>query len=320
MVWLKQFPDGYIPSRMAREFPVSNAARASLTEVSSRAVPWDSADAKPGVYEWESVEEYLLRLPNAKFKWWREIAAPWVFFVPSQGACPSCAGFGLDRARQATLANQIVNGFSEQKLERLNPLVTWSISKGGSVWGGATLQQVLLAGNSHGVWTEEMAGEYDPRGRYSESWRKMDNDARLRQIGFSMIPGEGKLLAERILLCVKKGFGVIFGNNRAVDRFRKDKNGIYAAETTYGGNHATAFGDWIEQNGETYLLWMNSHGNIYEKDDDTPAFGGYMRWDTFVDFCSAGYVDAGVVLVAEAPYDPSVRVTLNIETGGGADV
>ena len=197
-------------------------------------------------------------------------------------------------------------------MERLNPMVTWAIGKGGSVRGGATLQQTLLAGNDFGMYPAEKVGEYSASDRYQKDWRDQDTSASFRQVGFAMIPFEGEELAEKILLCNRKGFGVMFGNTLAVNRFERDSHGVYDATIGGGGAHATAFGGLQTVNGKDYLLYLNSHGNIYPKDDGTPAFGGWMSWEKLVRFCSTKYVDAAVILCAEAPYDDSVKPTLEV--------
>ena len=297
---MRRFADGYIPDEIQAE-KAAKAGKVSHRDLLlSHAAPWDATD-QPPVTTWDSFAEYLTTAPEGDsfFEWWRNCRYSETFYA-SQQSQPNCAGFALANATTATLIHQIATKYSEQRLERLNPMATWVISKNGSTRGGQTISAICMAGNKYGNFTDTVAGRYNEQNRYYE-WTKHIEEAKQRQVGICLFEGTRDELGEAIVLAMRLGHGVVIGNYNAVSGTRQDENGMFVA--TLGGRwaHATAFAGYRKVNGTEYVFWINSHGNIYDG-NKTPRFGAWMDRDTLERFVNSVYCDVAFITYAEAPY------------------
>jgi hypothetical protein len=129
------------------------------------------------------------------------------------------------------------------------------------------------------------------------------DDARLHQFGAVRLPGKGKALAEKIVLCLRAGLVVPIGNAVRVSGSKTDHNGMRVA--TLGGSwmHATLFDGYVVVNGTVYVHWTNSHGNRYTGSDKfgSPESGCWMTLDQLIVFCNGKYADAFCIYRSEAP-------------------
>ncbi len=292
-----------------------------LKEIKECSAPWDAND-KPSLCTWESLKPALKETADAlsarKLKFWWEIATelgfdPEELITPSQGSIGSCAGVSyFERCYIIQLLKQIGNGFSEQKVEKINALPTWLISKGWSRWGGQTISAVTKEGTETGVFPASMVGDNSANWYNSSLAEKHIADAEKRQMGACLIP-EDVDAVEVIRLALKAGRVVEIGNSTAIaDGTKKDENGIYTVQCSGRWSHATMFSEYKTVNGQEYFRWENSHGLIYENDCNEPRFGGWMTLKTLEQFTSSTFCDLTVVTYVECPYDENVEPTLNV--------
>ena len=307
------YQDGYIPDVVQAQAAAKVGQPSDRERLLDLASPWDVSDIPP-VTTWETFASWLNEKAqgatgDAYFQWW-QLPHALDYFTPSQEQLPDCAGFAMANAYTATLLHQVAQ-WSEQLPAKINPMATWVMSKDGSTVDGQTISAIALAGNTVGNYTTEVAGEYDQKNRYSQ-WRKDTEKAALRQIGVSLYEGKRNDLPQAILDAQKLGRAVIVGNNWAISGTHTDRNGVICA--TIGGMwaHATCIAGYQRVGSTEYVYWINSHGNIYETDGTTPAFGCWMDAATLERFCHSRYCDAAFVTYAEAPYDPAAEVTLTL--------
>lgn len=279
----------------------------SVERINHSAAEWDAQD-KPPVSDWASFEEWLKTQPDRKQNWWEGVDVT-KYFTPSQSYRPNCAGFSLANASTCAVLSQIQNFYSEQYPKKYNPMVTWQKSKGGSVYGGQSISAIALAGNEVGNFLADDVGDYNPDVTFTRTEKTADENALAHQVGFALY--DGSTPWEAIMLAVRKGYACFVGNSRAVSGCSKDANGVYAANLRGSWSHATTYAGWIIQDGVEYAFWINSHGNIYETPDGTPAFGCWMSANAVKNFMSSDFNDLAVITYAEAPYDLTVTPTLN---------
>lgn len=289
---------------------IPNSKMAStIVTIREREVPWDATD-KPSVSSWSSFENFLKEMPDQKKNWW-ECVNPSDLFTPSQSYRPCCSGFALANAATCAVISQIYNRFSEQKVSKINPFITWIKSKNGSVYGGQSIAAMAIAGNEYGNYLQEDLGDYDPDRIIRTTQRYEDEHAKEHQIGYSLYDGDEPW--EAILLTCQKGFSCFVGNSKAVNGVTRDSNGVSVA-TLYGTwSHATAFAGFQVINGKRYVFWINSHGDTYKTDDGTPDFGCWMSEEVLRSFMSSSFNDLCVVTYCESPYDTKIQPTLNPE-------
>lgn len=306
---------GYIPDEVQTQSARKQGVTSDREQVLSKAVPWDDADIVPPVVEWNSLKERLEKggeQADESTFWWENCDVE-KLFTPSQGTAPNCAGFAMANAWLIQVLWQIQKGFSEQKAEKINPMVTWQLSKNGSRWGGQTISSIMRYGNELGNFPASVAGEYSSRQSFrsvNEEWKKFASE---RQLAFSLYTGEKSDLADFIIAAQKHHFAVVIGNGFAVaDGTTIDSNGVATVQISRTWSHATCFGGYQKVNGTQYVFWVNSHGNRYPSDDGTPAFGGWMSRDALKQYCSSTFCDAAFLTYAEAPYNQGLTPTLTI--------
>ena len=291
---------GCIPNRMTPQV---------VADIKNSAVPWDAEDVPP-VTDWSSLEADLLARPDCSFQWWQAPGAV-SLFTPSQGKRPNCAGFSLANATMSLTLVQRYARNSEQKPEAINPMVTWQLSKGGSVIGGQSIAAMAQAGNKYGNYMVKDVGKYDPGVTFRTTDDFANVVARLHQVGISLYDGDDP--AGAVLLACRKGLSCMVGNDRAVCATGTDEKGVEAAAISGSWAHATAFCGWKNVDGKNYVFWMNSHGDIYRTKDGTPAFGCWMGERDLKLFLGGSFADVCVLTYAEATYDDTLKPTLEVK-------
>ncbi|MBR0193344.1 MAG: hypothetical protein IJQ31_14890 [Thermoguttaceae bacterium] len=293
-----------------------------LKEIAASAVPWDrDLDTMPNIIDWTSFEPELhekLDSPEyvpQSFLWWDNAQD---LFTPSQEYRPNCAGFAMANASLMRLIIQSRFQYSEQKCEKFNPMLTWLISKGGSAYGGQSIAAIAKYGNQVGNFLAKDVGDYDPAHIGTARSEEANRNAARHQIGFSLYDGDDP--GGAIIDLLKCGYTCFVGNDLAVSAGTyTDENGVDCVQLSGSRwSHATAFGGAVYYMGKWYFPWGNSHGPIYKRRkigdpmiDNLPDFCGLMPEETVRDFMSGSFHDLCAVLFTEAPYDPSIRATLN---------
>ena len=292
--------NGCIPNSLTPE---------SVAMVDHYATEWDAAD-QPQISDWASFEAWLKGRPDLRKNWWEGIDVS-SLFTASQEYRPNCAGFAMANAALCSTLLQIKNRFSEQDAKRFNPMVTWQKSKGGSVYGGQSISAIALAGCEYGNYLAEDVGSYDPDVTFPRTQADEDEHARAHQIGFALYDGTRPW--DAIMLACRKGYACFVGNSRAVGGSSRDVNGVPVANISGSWSHATAFAGYQYIGGLQYVFWINSHGDIYESDGQTPRFGCWMSESILKTFMSSSFNDLAVVTYAEAPYNLELKPTLTPE-------
>lgn len=310
---------GCIPNRKQTREYLDAGKKPPLETLRENAVPWDSNEIPP-ISTWKSVKEKLETFNGVISKNWFERKVyrdnPGLL-ITSQGSIGSCAGVSLyDRCYQTTLINQVGMG-SEQTIEPVNALVTWLISKGGLRAGGQSIASVLEYGREVGIYPSRLVGKYDSGSRYDSDWRKYDEAAKSRQMGFALIEEEnGEQLSaldlvDSIIKCCRGGLSVEIGQSRAVrDGVQTNSDGVDVGVIGGSWSHATAFSGYKKVNGNDYVFWINSHGNIYKSNDGTPDYGCWFGRDELYRFVNCSFCDVAVITYAESPYG-TVNSNLN---------
>ncbi|MDO4574256.1 MAG: hypothetical protein Q4D98_03480 [Planctomycetia bacterium] len=305
------FQDGYIPDRVEAEWAIQCGRTSDHDRVLALAAPWD-AEKLPPVVVWESFKTRLMDIDGGPTKnWWDGVDVA-KLFTASQGSRPNCAGFAMANAFLVRLLIQRKQEYSEQTIEKVNPMATWVLSKGGSLWGGQTISAIMEAGRNIGNFPSRIVGEYDQSSNWRQ-WKNMTSEAEPYQVCFSIYDDDATQAATYIMEACRKGYSIVIGNGIAVAGTRKDSRGVMVAELGGSWSHATAFGGWQKVDGVEYVFWINSHGDIYPADDGTPDFGCWMDMETLNRFCSSRFCDLAFVLYAESPYDNTIVPTLNPE-------
>ena len=316
--------------------PNTNTPEA-VASILSSAVPWDGGDVPP-VVSWKSFSEQLEQKPDIEADWWTGIDLN-KHFTASQSYRPNCAGFAKANASECALLLQRKYRYSEQKVEKINPMVCWQLSKGGSVAGGQSIAEMASAGNQYGNFLVSDVGEYDPAVVFNRTEKKADENALAHQDSICLYDGNDP--ASAILLICRKGYSCFVGNSNAVAGVKIDENGVRVAVLGGYWAHAGAFAGFKIVNGKLYVFWLNSHGNIYNAKpgepsvtfadgalvpvksyacsnmvadfDGTPAFGAWMDEPTLRRFMSSSFNDLCAIPYTEAPYDETIKPTLNPE-------
>lgn len=167
-----------------------------------------------------------------------------------------------------------------------NPIVTWAITKGGSLRGGQTVADMAEGANRLGHFTGEMVG-FDNQ-RMPPHWRDAEKDAEQYQSAILFLEFRGEELVEEIFRSCRAGLSIAFGNSMAVRGCRVDENGVRVAVIGGTWAHATHFTAFRQVNQTEYIGWVNSHGNIYTAGDEGEP--GDMCWidrKTAIRFCDS---------------------------------
>lgn len=259
---------------------------------------WDT-DERPPIADYTSLKKWVADQPDVIHPWWEWDNAS-ALFVHSQGNLGSCAGFALANARMVRLIHQTI-AWSEQKLELVNPFVTWCKSKNGGIRGGQTITEMVLAANKYGCYPVRLVGEYRDTLRWSKEWdsERIVTVAKECQVGVSEIPYQGTELADEIVFLCSKGHSVIFGATSCVNA---------DGSVSMCGGHAQAYGGYDTKTGQ--IGYLNSWGDIYE-DDKLPRFARRIDQEQLVRMCANSW-DCYVITYAESPYDEAVTPTLEV--------
>ena len=193
------------------------------------------------------------------------------------------------------------------KFTLINPLAMWVRTKNWSMKGGQSMSKVLMGGNQLGNYPVSHVGMYSTQ-LTKETIAKIESatdEARLHQFGACRLPGKGKALADKIVLCLRAGMVVPIGNSVRVAGCKTDHNGMRVASLSGSWMHATLFDGYIVVNGTLYVHWTNSHGDRYKAADkyDSPESGCWMAFDQLIVFCNGRYADAFCIYRSEAPVD-----------------
>lgn len=299
---------GYIPSEVQAHFAHESGQASDAENLAGLELPWDGGITQPQVIRWDDLKPKLTG--DNDFRWWEFTyngQKAENFLLPNQGNAPSCSSFSFGNAgRQTTLFRQIAEK-PYQRVELVNPMPTFMKSRGGNALGGQTMERMGMEFLNTGIFLQSEVGKYDPNWRYDASLMEQHAEsAKTRQIGICVIPGTGAELAENIKLAVMSGYSVAVGNSVAVwPGAVKDKNGVSTVRLGGSWAHATCFAGWKIINGKLYLLWINSHGNIYVTDDGTPPYACYMSEENLTTFVSGRWTDAILIHYVEEPYDES---------------
>ena len=293
-----------------------------VKEIAVSAIPWDrDLDTMPNIIDWTSFEPELYEKLDSpeyvpqSFFWWDKDQD---LFTPSQSYRPNCSGFAMANAALMRLIIQSRFQYSEQLYEKFNPMMTWLLSKGGSAYGGQSIAAIAKYGNQVGNFLAKDIGDYDPAKVGTARSEEANRNAARHQIGFSLYDGDDP--ASAIMDLLKCGYTCFVGNDLAVsEKLYTDGNGVDCVQLSGSRwSHATAFGGAVYYMGKWYFPWGNSHGPIYKRRkigvpmiDNLPDFCGLMPEETVRDFMSGSFHDLCAVLFTEAPYDPSLRATLN---------
>ena len=200
----------------------------------------------------------------------------------SQGGLPTCMG----HADAFGLASSTLSGIAQGLplvYESFNPIVTWSISKGGSTRGGQTVTEMAKASNKIGHFPESCVGTNNLN---IPDYARFSGIALQHQAGIVFLPEEN--LSKNIARCCRAGLGVACGNSTAVYGSTRDSNGVKIAQLGGYWAHATSFTGYREIKKTEYVFWVNSHGPKFgQSDEGEPADGAWMRVDKeLAVFCS----------------------------------
>jgi hypothetical protein len=205
----------------------------------------------------------------------------------SQGNIGSCTGHADAFAHHSASLHWIARG-APLKYCPMNPLVTWSMTKGGSLRGGQTLSEMAKGANEIGHFIERLVGANNQS--MPRDYKNYLDDAAKYQSAILFLNFRGDELCEEIFQCCAAGLSVVVGNSNAVSGCTIDKNGIKVAETGGSWAHATHFTECRTVNGTEYVGWVNSHGEIYKTSDEgEPADMCWMDRKTANKFCSTMY-------------------------------
>lgn len=258
----------------------NDALRAMLAEEFERyKACWDRGEC---TLPWE-VEKVLPANQVKKYGSATESRLYW-----SQKALGSCMGHSDAFAGASATLSRIALG-SNLIYCPINPVVTWAITKGGSLRGGQTVSLMAEGANELGHYPEYLVGKNNLA--MPDGYATYKEDALDHQWGIAFLPGRTKSdLAEDIFQCCKAGFGVAFANSTAVSGATTDANGIKIAVIRGTWAHATSFTQYRKINGTEYVFWVNSHGPIYgSSDEGEPADGCWMTRSQIEIMCSSAF-------------------------------
>jgi len=293
--------------------PADDYADEVLAELESSAVDFSTL--------WDSGEMPVLKLDEA-FRSWRKqqidecqtlarekitcllpwqvlkyLTAEWkksdrLYFT--QGGLGSCVGHADSFAHHSTTLQQIGRG-APLVYSPFNPVVTWSITKGGSTRGGQTVSEMASGANTIGHFPEHLVGTNN---QSVPSYKQHLDDAKDYQSAIMFLNFKGRELADEIIQCCAAGLSVALGNSTAVSGSMIDKNGIKVATLRGSWAHATHFTAYRNVKGTEYIGWVNSHGTRYKSSDEgEPADMCWMSRDLVEQFVTtaSGYGSPYVV-------------------------
>jgi hypothetical protein len=182
----------------------------------------------------------------------------------SQGSLPSCMAHSDAFAHHSTTLQLIARGASLVYVP-FNPIVTWSIMKGGSTRGGLSVGEMSKGANTIGHFPEDVVGTNN---QSVPSYKAHLETAKKFQSAILFLPFKGKELADEIIQCCAAGLSVALGNSTAVSGCTIDSNGIKVATLRGSWAHATHLTGYRVVRGTEYIGFVNSHGNRYKSSDE----------------------------------------------------
>ena len=276
--------------------------------------PW-SATKQPIVTTWDEVREQVerdaeicdkLRAAGQLPPWWERMEKLGLkyddLFHPTQ-FYTDCAGISFyERCYLIQLLKQISRG-SEQKIEKVNPFVTWAQSKGGSRWGGQTIAAGQVYGARVGVYPASVVGDYTADLRYKTKWESGEfiAAANQRQVQTCTVDLDGDELIDAIDLLLRSDRVVQIGNGIAVRGETTDSNGVNVAEIGGYWSHATCLTEILVILGTVYYRWDNTHGNRYSGQHG-PKTGTLMRRSELRSFVGSNFHDTAGFMWVESPH------------------
>ena len=201
----------------------------------------------------------------------------------SQLSIPSCMGHADSFAHHSSTLYWIARG-APLVYYPFNPIVTWSITKGGSIRGGQTVSEMAKGANTIGHFPEHLVGTNN---QAVPSYKEHLDAAKDFQSAIMFLNFKGKELADEIIQCCAAGLSVALGNSAAVSGYTTDSNGVKVAVLRGSWAHATHFTAYRVVRGTEYIGWVNSHGARYKSSDEgEPADMCWMDKTIARKFCS----------------------------------
>jgi hypothetical protein len=230
----------------------------------------------------------------------------------SQGNLGSCMGHADSFAHHSTTLQLIARG-APLIYTTFNPIVTWSITKGGSIRGGQSVAEMANGANRVGHFPEFVVGENNQIVPDFEDYIAV---AESYQSAIMFLKFRGEELADEIIQSCAAGLSIAIGNSTAVCGSEIDKNGIKVAKLRGTWAHATHFTAYRVVKGTEYIGWVNSHGARYKSSDEgEPADMCWMSRDIVERFVetAAGYGSPYIVFPESiAKFDSSLYVKHSI--------
>jgi hypothetical protein len=194
----------------------------------------------------------------------------------SQGGLGSCMAHADSFGHHSATLQFIARG-APLVYSPFNPIVTWAITKGGSIRGGQTVSEMASGANTIGHFPEHLVGTNN---QAVPSYKEHLDDAKDYQSAIMFLNFRGDELADEIIQCCAAGLAVAIGNSTAVSGCTEDRNGIKVATLRGSWAHATHFTAYRVVNGTEYIGWVNSHGARYKSSDEgEPADMCWMSRD-----------------------------------------
>ena len=287
--------------------------------------PWDDTD-KPPVVRWADFAPMVTDRAVYRDRQRQAGICDWPWLVakrfgitwtdPNQGSLGTCAGFAADTASWCMLLQHLADGI-ELEFVPTNPYPAWVLGREDARYrgGGATLSMVLNGVNRYGRFPVTKAGTYAEAIRSRIDWRKRADDAEPFQAGccyLGHLPTREMVAA--ILLCVRAGHPVAFGNSVAVSNTPTYLSGVKTGVLRGSWSHATAFVAYREIGGQPYLALMNSWGKVYSTGtaENDPASVIWMSGENVRRMCEGRYRDAFTITYAEStPGAVNWKLTVN---------
>ncbi len=202
----------------------------------------------------------------------------------SQGSIGSCSGHADAFAHHSSVLYWIARG-APLKYCPINPLVTWAITKGGSLRGGQTLSEQAKGANEIGHFIESLVGTNNLA--MPSNYKQYLDDALKYQSSILFLDFRGDELCDEIFGSCAAGLSVVIGNSNAVSGCEIDSNGVKTAIVGGNWSHATHFSGYRKVKGTEYIGWINSHGDRYKSSDEgEPADMCWMNRKNASKFCS----------------------------------
>ena len=223
----------------------------------------------------------------------------------SQGGIGSCMSHASTFAGHSGLLSRIALGDNRIYVPH-NPIVTFAISKNGSLRGGQTVSEMAKFANEIGNFPEYLVGENNQA--IPANYRSCFEEALDYQWSLAFLTGRNASdLAEQIIMVCKAGFGVAFANSTAVSGATQDGNGIKIAVIRGSWAHATHFVAYRVVDDTEYVGWVNSHGPIYgSSSEDEPADMCWMTRAQLETMCESSFgYGAPYVVIPESIWIPS---------------